>query len=63
MTLLKKKVSVKRIAPTANTKAFAMAVIRRTQSPEELHRFRAAIDALLTELVRQQMGRKGYEHG
>lgn len=59
MAVLKKKVAVKGIAPAANTKAFVMTVIRRTQSPEEQHRFRTAIDALLTELVRQQMGREG----
>ena len=59
MAVLKKKVTAKRIAPSADTKAVPMTVIRRFQTPEEQHRFRAAIDALLTELVRQQMGREG----
>ncbi|HEY8747349.1 MAG TPA: hypothetical protein VIM11_05205 [Tepidisphaeraceae bacterium] len=63
MALLKKKVAEKRIAPAAHTKAISITVIRRNQTPEEQHRFRAAIDALLTELVRQQMGREGKEHG
>ena len=34
-------------------------VVARHQTPDEQRRFRAATDALLTELVRRQLGREG----
>jgi hypothetical protein len=36
-----------------------MTVRLRRQAPEQERRFRAAVDALLSELVRRKMGRRG----
>jgi hypothetical protein len=36
-----------------------MTVRRRRQAPEQERRFQAAVDALLSELVRRKMGRRG----
>jgi hypothetical protein len=37
----------------------AVAAVVRRQTPEEERRFGAAVDALLSELVRRGMGRRG----
>ena len=57
MTIRNSKVTVK--TPLANAKGISLTVIRRNQAPEEKHRFKTATDALLMELVRQRLGRKG----
>jgi hypothetical protein len=51
------KVTVKRTPPSTNGRKLSLTVVSRQQAPEEQRRFRAATNALLTELVRQQMGR------
>lgn len=43
----------------ATAKAISLTIVRRKFAPENQHRFRAATDALLSELVRQQLGREG----
>ena len=58
-----RKVTVQGIRPSANAKPIPMTVLSRQQAPDEQRRFKAATDALLMELVRQQMGRKGNQHG
>lgn len=58
-----KKVTVHWTGSSANAKPIAMTVLSRQQAPDEQRRFRAATDALLMELVRQQIGRKGNQHG
>jgi hypothetical protein len=57
MTKRNSKVTEKR--PSANAKAISLTVVRRPQAPEDEHRLLAAIDALLMELVRQRLRRKG----
>ena len=54
--------AVQWMRPSAKSKRIPMTVLPRQQTPEEQRRFRAATDALLMELVRQQIGRgdKGY---
>jgi len=37
-------------------------IVQRQQTNEEMQRFTAASDALLLELVRQQMGRRNEEY-
>ena len=46
-----------------NVKGIAPTILPRQQAPEEQHRFQAATDALLTELVRRQMGRGETDNG
>ena len=58
-----RKVAVQWMRPSASAKRIPMTVISRQQAPDEQHRFRAATDALLMELVRQQMSCKGNQHG
>jgi hypothetical protein len=68
MCVMKRKVAVVRkplvsgSLPKTDTKSPTI-VVARPQTPDEQHRFRAAADALLAELVRQQMGRGKHEHG
>ena len=58
-----RNVAVLRMRPSANAKPIPMTVLPRHQAPEEQRRFRAATDALLTELVRRQMGRGDIRDG
>jgi len=58
-----RKVTVQWMRPSANAKPLPMTILSRQQAPEEQRRFRAATDALLTELVRQQMGRGDNKNG
>ena len=58
-----KNLTVHWMGASANAKPIVMTVVSRQQAPDEQRRFRAATDALLMELVRQQMGRKGNQHG
>jgi hypothetical protein len=58
-----RNVAVQRMRPSANAKPIPMTVLPRQQAPEEQRRFRAATDALLTELVRRQMGRGDIRDG
>ncbi len=63
MILRNSEVKAARTRSSAEPRAIALTVVRRRQAPEEERRFRAAADALLTELVRRQMGREDIEHG
>ena len=58
-----RKVTADGIGSSSKMKPILMTVLSRQQAPDEQRRFRAATDALLMELVRQQMGRKGNQHG
>ena len=59
MVVRNKKKTVERTISSANAKINPMTVIRRAETASEnQHRFRAATDALLRELVRQQLGRE-----
>ena len=46
------------LAPLRKPSKPSLTVVVRQQTAEEQHRFRAAADALLLELVRQQMSRR-----
>ena len=69
MGVMKRKVAVVRkpsvegSLPKTGRNSLTITVVARQQTPDEQHRFRAAADALLAELVRQQMGRGIQEHG
>jgi len=63
MVVRNRKMTVKQTPPSASAKGVSITIIRRDQAPEEQHRFKAAGDALLSELVRQQLSRKGNQNG
>lgn len=63
MEPLNRKVTVHWMRPFANAKPIPMTVLSRQQAPDEQRRFRAATDALLMELVRQQIGRGDSRNG
>lgn len=64
MQALNRKVTVRWMRSWAKAKPLPpMTVLSRQQAPEEQRRFRAATDALLMELVRQQMGRGDNRNG
>ena len=69
MAVAKRKVAVERNPsvcgplPGTDAKSPTIVVVARQQTPDEQHRFRAAVDALLAELVRQQMGRGNDRNG
>ena len=58
-----RKVTVQWMRPSANAKPIPMTILSRHQAQEEQRRFRAATDALLMELVRQQIGRGDSRNG
>ena len=47
----------------ADRRGIQLVIRQRRQTPQEERRCNAAIDALLSELVRQEMGREGSTHG
>ena len=63
MGLVKKKVKVERrcsnlgVSPKIQRPKPTLSVVARLRTSDEQHRFRAATDALLVELVRRQLGR------
>lgn len=63
MEPLNRKVTVQGMRPSAKAKPIPMTILSRQQAPEEQRRFRAATDALLMELVRQQIGRGDNRNG
>jgi hypothetical protein len=64
MEFQKKKVAVKHgslesdLSSNPQRPKPSIAIVARQQTIDEQHRFNAAIDALLVELVRRQMGRR-----
>ena len=50
--------SDKGLSSRSRLSAESIAIVARHQTTDEQHRFQAATDALLTELVRQQLGRR-----
>lgn len=64
MGIQKKKVAVRHLASESDLASESkrrmpsLTVVARKQTADEQHRFNTAIDALLTEMVRQQMGRR-----
>lgn len=64
MVMQNKRVTVKRrpldsdSLPNSQRTMPKIIVIERQQTLDEQHQFQAATDALLTELVRQQLGRR-----
>ncbi len=58
----KRKTATRRPSDSSSSSerpTLTVVVAARRQTPDEQHRFRAATDALLTELVRRQLGREG----
>lgn len=51
-----------RLTPRRKTMP-ALSLSLRPQTPQEQKRFGAAMELLITELVRQQLGRQGESHG